>query len=88
MTTDGDGPERFVESIRQSGLTIYDAIDIGDPKIWIPTPELQALLDYGLRGTSLASALAHLRIRVIISFVFDVSENKEVSRCKRSISFD
>ena len=45
MTTDGDGPERFVESIRQSGLTIYDAIAIGDPELWIPTPELEALLN-------------------------------------------
>jgi hypothetical protein len=47
-------PQTFVAAIRKSGLTIYDPIKIGDPSLWIPTPELQALLDSGLRGLSLA----------------------------------
>ncbi len=47
-------PQKFVAAIRKSGLTIYDPIKVGDPILWIPTPELQALLDAGLRGLSLA----------------------------------
>lgn len=47
-------PQRFVAAIRKSGLSIYDSIKVGDPTLWIPTPELQALLDAELRGLSLA----------------------------------
>lgn len=46
---------KFVLAIRRSGLTIYDPIQIGDPELWIPAPELQALLDVGLRGLLLAN---------------------------------
>lgn len=45
---------RYVDAIRRSGLSIYDPIEIGNPALWIPTPELEALLDEGLRGISLA----------------------------------
>jgi hypothetical protein len=56
MTTNDPpaNPKKFVAAIRKSGLTIYDPIKVGDPALWIPTPELQALLDAGLRGLSLA----------------------------------
>ncbi len=47
-------PRRFVLAIRSSGLSIYDRIAIGDPRLWIPSPELQTLLDKGMRGMSLA----------------------------------
>ncbi len=49
--------ERAVEiarNLRSSGLTIYDAISVGDPKYWLPAPELEYLLDPGLRGLCLA----------------------------------
>ena len=58
-------PQRFVEEIRRSDLTIYDSIKIGDPTLWIPTPELQALLDAGLRGLSLAGLPLRTRSKVI-----------------------
>jgi hypothetical protein len=45
-----DNPGQFVENIRRSGLSIYDPIPIGDPNLWIPTPELEGLLNAGLKG--------------------------------------
>jgi len=63
--TDGKGPERYVESIRQSGLTIYDPIDIGDPELWFPTPELEALLNAGLAGISLEGLPLRTRSKVV-----------------------
>lgn len=65
MTEPPSDPSRFVRAISQSGLTIYDAIDIGDPDLWVPTPELQALLDQGLRGTSLADLPLRTRSKIV-----------------------
>jgi len=45
---------RYVNAIRKSGLSIYNPIEIGDPELWIPAPELEAILDNGLHGISLA----------------------------------
>ena len=56
---------RFVESIRRSGLSIYDPIEISDHELWIPTPELQSLLDDGLRAISLSG----LKLRTRSKFV-------------------
>lgn len=70
--TDGGGPERYVDSIRQSGLTIYDPIDIGDPGLWIPTPELEALLNAGLTGISLAGLPLRTRSKVVKEHVCGV----------------
>jgi hypothetical protein len=58
-------PKRFVEAISRSGITIYDPIEIGDPQLWIPSPELQALLDAGLRGVSLAGLPLRTRSKVV-----------------------
>lgn len=55
----------YVDSIRESGLTIYDPIEIGDPSLWIPTPELQQLLDCGLRGISVAGLPLRTRSKVV-----------------------
>src|SRR5262249_55986034 len=52
MASAGSDPKRFVQAIRRRGLTIYDPIAIGDPQLWIPSPELETLLDKGLRGLS------------------------------------
>jgi len=62
--TEADAQE-FVSSIRRSGISIYDPIKIGDPQFWIPTPELQALLDTGLRGISLAGLPLRTRSKVV-----------------------
>jgi hypothetical protein len=62
---DPPDPHRFVKAIRASGLSIYDPIEIGDPDLWIPTPELEALLDEGLRGISLAGLPLRTRSKVL-----------------------
>ena len=56
---------RYVEAISSSGLTIYDHIEIGDPDLWIPSLELQRLLDAGLRGLSLRGLPLRTRSKVV-----------------------
>lgn len=65
MTAPPNKPKRYVAAIARSGLTIYDPIEIGDPELWIPTPELQALLDRGLRGISLAKLPLRTRSKIV-----------------------
>ena len=56
---------RFAENIRKSGLTIYDPVAIGDPKLWIPTTELEAILNAKLHGISLAGLPLRTRSKVV-----------------------
>lgn len=65
MATNGNGPERYVEAIRRSGLSIYDHIEIGDPDLWIPTPELEQLLNAAMAGVSLAGLPLRTRSKVV-----------------------
>jgi len=65
VTAEGAGSSRYVEAIRRSGLSIYDAVEIGDPDLWIPTPELEALLNRGLGGLSLAGLPLRTRSKVV-----------------------
>ena len=64
MTTD-DRPGRFPEAIRRSGLTIYDSVQIGDLDLWIPTPDLEELLNAGLVGISLEGLPLRTRSKVV-----------------------
>ena len=59
----------YVEAIAASGLTIYDAIEIGDPALWIPTPELEGLLDRALAGISLAGLPLRTRSKVTKEYI-------------------
>lgn len=66
MTADiATDPSTYVSKIRRSGLSIYDPIQIGDPNLWIPTPELEALLDAGMRDISLAGLPLRTRSKVV-----------------------
>ena len=56
---------RYVQNIARSGLSIYDNVAIGDPNLWIPTPELEALLDRELRGLSLDGLPIRTRSKVV-----------------------
>lgn len=56
---------QYVESLQQSGLTIYDPIKVGDRNLWIPTATLEALLDAKLRGVSLAGLPLRTRSKVV-----------------------
>ena len=60
-----EDPQRFVEAIRRSEFTIYDPIDMGDPELWIPTPDLEYLLDRGLRGVSLEGLPLRTRSKAV-----------------------
>ena len=59
------GPEEYVRAIAESGLTIYDRIRIGDPCLWIPTGQLEAMLDRGLVGLSLDGLPLRTRSKVV-----------------------
>jgi hypothetical protein len=65
MKTNNDGVNKYVEAIKQSGLSIYDPIKIGDPNLWIPTPELEILLNDGLMIISLANLPLRTRSKVL-----------------------
>ncbi len=54
-----------MKAISQSGLSIYDPITIGDPKLWIPTSELEVLLDQGLCGISLRDLPLRTRSKIV-----------------------
>ncbi|MGO8751285.1 MAG: hypothetical protein ACLQNE_35505 [Thermoguttaceae bacterium] len=58
-------PSRFVKAISASGLTIYDPIEVGDPELWIPAPELEVLLDSAIWGVTLAGLALRTRSKVV-----------------------
>ena len=59
----------FPSSIRKSGLTIYDEIKVGDPALWIPSPELEQVLKRELVGVSLAGLPLRTRSKVLKTHV-------------------
>ena len=65
MTGDSSGPGRYVEAIRRERLSIYHRIEIGDPELWIPTPELEQLLNAAMSGISLAGLPLRTRSKVV-----------------------
>jgi len=65
-------PQQFVRALRNSGLTIYDHIEVGDPVLWIPTPELEYLLDNGLQGLDLAGLPLRTRSKFVKTRVCNV----------------
>lgn len=65
MTQNPNNPEYYVAAIKASGFSIYDEIPIGHPTLWIPTPQLEQLLQHGLRGISLAGLPLRTRSKVV-----------------------
>lgn len=65
MTTGSIGIERYVEAIRCSGLSIYDRIEVGHPELWIPTTDLEQLLNARMSGISLAGLPIRTRSKVV-----------------------
>lgn len=65
MKYDSLEPNHYATMIKDSGLTIYDAIEIGNPDLWIPTPELEHLLDTAMQGLSLAGLPLRTRSKVV-----------------------
>ena len=60
-----DNEHKFVKRIADSGLSIYDPIVTGDPDFWIPTPELERLLNEGLIGFSLHDLPLRTRSKIL-----------------------
>lgn len=56
---------KYVQAIAQSGLTIYDPIEIGDPNLWIPSQELEVLLNQKFKGISLDGLPLRTRSKVV-----------------------
>ena len=57
--------DKYIQSIKASGLTIYDPIEIGDPTLWIPSEDLEIILNVGLKNLSLAGLPLRTRSKVI-----------------------
>jgi len=57
-------PVDYVAAIRASGKTINDAIEVGS-QLWIPSPELERLLNEGLRGFSTAGMPIKTRAKAV-----------------------
>lgn len=65
MTPEYESVGHYVEAIQLSGLSIYDQVDIGDPELWIPTPELEALLTQSMVGMSLSGLPLRTRSKIV-----------------------
>ena len=50
----GLGPERYVNAIRRRRLSIYDHVEVGNPELWIPAPDMELLLNCRMVGRSLS----------------------------------
>lgn len=65
-------PAAYVRAIRESGLSIYDPVTVGDPDLWIPAPELEMLLGERLTGRSVAGLANRTRSKLVKQWVCDV----------------
>lgn len=65
MTLDPKPGRAYTQAIRASGLSIYDPIEVGHPRLWIPTPILEKLLNRELVGMSLSGLPLRTRSRVV-----------------------
>jgi hypothetical protein len=57
-------PDDYVQRIRASRKSIYDPIEIGS-QLWIPSQELERLLQNGLRGLNLENLPLRTRSKVV-----------------------
>lgn len=65
MDNNADMAQRYVDNIAKSGLSIYDPIEIGDPNLWIPSPDLEILLSRKLIGMSVYGLPIRRRSKVV-----------------------
>jgi len=57
--------QRYIKNISQSGLSVYDPIEIGHPNLWLPSNYLQEILEMGLNGLSLTGLPLRTRSKVV-----------------------
>ncbi len=55
----------YVKNIQNSGLTIYDPIELGNKSLWIPISKLETILNDGLYGFSTSGLPNRTRSKVI-----------------------
>ena len=72
MTESTEHLYRYVNDIRNSGLTIYDPIRSSDLRLLIPTTDLELLLDAGLVGASVAGLSIRTRSKVVKEMICQV----------------
>ena len=65
MKADSTRLEQYVEAIRRSGLSIYDNIKADYPELWIPTIELEQLLNANMCDISLLGLPLRSRSKVV-----------------------
>src|SRR5688572_4722349 len=61
----------YVAAIRESGLSIYDPVEIGSP-LWIPSPQLEQLLNEGLKGLNVEGLPNRTRSKTVKSRICQV----------------
>lgn len=69
MMVKKSSPKSYVHNITNSGLSIYNSIEIGDPHLWVPAPELELLLNQHMRGLSLSGLALRTRSKLVKSEV-------------------
>ncbi|MDN4095316.1 hypothetical protein QYF48_21225 [Brevibacillus agri] len=67
-----ENAQRLTKNISKSGLSIYDEIPIGDPDLWIPSQELELLLNEELSGLELGSLPIRTRSKVVKTKICEV----------------
>ena len=65
MTAKDEKKKGYADAIRESGLSIYDSIEMGTQNLWIPTSDLEALLNEGLVGIQLSGLPLRTRSKVV-----------------------
>lgn len=55
----------YKEAISASGFSIYNTIEVGDPNLWIPSKELEIMIDAKLGGISLKGLPLRTRSKVV-----------------------
>lgn len=58
-------PADYKKDIQSSGYNIYVSIEIGDAKLWIPTPHIETLLNQSLAGLDLGGLALRTRSKVV-----------------------
>jgi hypothetical protein len=89
MRTHGSPSSPYVESIRASGLSIFDLLTKDSP-LFIPTKELEKILDVGLRGFSTAGMPLRTRSKVVkgeVCKVLGYPVPKSFRKCKPHARF-
>jgi hypothetical protein len=74
----------YVSNIRDSGLDIYAPISVGDPDLWIPTADIQFLLNRAIQGLDLDGFALRTRSKVVKTAVCEAMGYTAPTRFRRT----